>query len=144
MKEFIAKMVEGQNETNPALEDYAFLYSKSYGEIFGYAQNVKPEKAHKSYLKLTHGRYSIYLRFKALNGTKEDEVKLTYTNLCRLGIDLKIREPEPMIKISPDNWINYNMHHQDDGRKWLFIFGFFGFIIALVITIISFVVTISN
>lgn len=133
-------MVTDQNQINPDIEEYAFLYSKSFKEIFGFKQKEIPQKANKSYIKLKHGKYKIFLRYKALNGVGSQEVALSYTNLCRLGIDLS-KNPNPDVEITKSSWVKYNMQNQDDGRRWLFIFGFFGFLFAIFLAIASFVIS---
>lgn len=140
MATFNATMVSGQNHINSDVEEYAFFYSKSFKEIFGFRQKDNPKKAHKSYLKLKHGKYEIFLRYKALNGVGSQDVALSYTNLCRLGIDLS-KSPNNIVEITKSSWIKYNMYNQDDGRRWLFIFGFFGFLFAISIAVASFVIS---
>ena len=137
---FKATMVRGQNQINPDIEDYAFLFSKSFKEIFGFNQKDFPKDANKSYLKLICGEYKIFLRYKALNGIGSQEVALSYTNLCRLGIDLS-KNPNAEVEIKRSCWLKYNMYHQDSGRKWLFNFGFFGYIFAILLALASFVIS---
>ena len=139
MATFKATMVSGQNQINSDIEEYAFLYSKSFEKIFGFKQKAFPKKANKSYIKVRHGKYKIFLRFKALNGIGSQDVQLSYTNLCRLGIDLSKNIPAD-VEVTKSCWIKYNMYNQDDGRRWLFIFGFFGFLVAILLAIASFVI----
>lgn len=141
MAKFKAIMVKGQNQICPEMEEYAFLYSGSFKDIFGFNQKALPKKANKSYLKLKHGKYKIFLRYKALNGIGGQDVALSYTNLCRLGIDLT-KASNTEVEITKSNWVKYNMFNQDDGRRWLFNFGFFGFILAILLAIASFVISV--
>lgn len=132
MKSYHAVQIDNIQNIIGNYNDYAFFNSGEYRKIVGHRQNQSKNDDVSGYVKLTAGDRSIYLKFHSSN-TNADEVKLSYANLCRLGIAKKsLIEDERGVSVYKSNWFKYYWYHGDSGIKMPFRWAFVGYVFLMV------------
>lgn len=113
-----------ETEFNPEQDRYAFFYSGAFKEIFGKKQK---HYGKEGYVKITTGKESVYLRFRALNGIKKDEVKLSYLNCSILNAVVPKDQEPTFVSIKKVNSLCYNWNNSDLDARHDFRWAFSGF-----------------
>ena len=120
------------------IDQYAFMHSDGYKEIFGERQCNNHEPDNGGYLKVTHNGHSIYLRYKSWNGIKGDEIMLSYPNAAALDAVPKLNIT-PKVKIEKSNWFHYCWHNRDTAIRRQFQWAFLSFLALLIMEIPQFI-----
>ena len=122
-----------QGGVNEEYNNFAFLHSSAYRQIFGTKQKSlqKSWRGLSGYVKVKNGKHKVYLRYHSWNGVKASEVQLSYLNYCRLGLDTS-RKQTNEVEISKSCWFCYYCNHWDAGIKWPFILAFGSIILSLI------------
>lgn len=132
---------EGQNSAvkiQSELDEYAFLHSSAFKNIFGKKQKESDLYTIGGYLKLTNGKNKLYLKYHQLNGTKGEEIRLSYANRALLAI----KDGSPTIKVQKAKWFAYNWYNRDVDKRWSFRTTVIAVLALLVIEIPSLILTI--
>ena len=134
MTEYICIPYNDEGSINAEYDNLACLHSGAFADIMGEKQKHLNGTYATGYLKLSHGKDKIYLKFKAMNGIRKSEVMLSYTNMCRLGIAMKKDAKVSISKscLFPFLWKNCNA-----SIRVPFRFTIWGFALSVIATIIS-------
>ena len=122
-----------QGGVNEEYNNFAFLHSIAYSQIFGTKQKSlqKSWRGLSGYVKVKNGKHKVYLKYHSWNGVKLSEVQLSYLNYCRLGLDTSKGQTNE-VEISKSCWFCYYCNHWDAGIKWPFILAFGSIILSLI------------
>lgn len=122
-----------QGGVNEEYNNFAFLHSSAYRQIFGTKQKSlqKSWRGLSGYVKVKNGKHKVYLKYHAWNGVKSSEVQLSYLNYCCLGLDPS-KNKKNEVEICKSNWFCYYTHHWDAGIKWPFILAFGSIILSII------------
>ena len=122
-------------------DDFAFLYSGEYAEIFGYPMNeVRDANDIAGYLKIKSKNKTIYRKYHGWNIDKK-KVQLTYRTLCELGL---VNSHEEYVEVTPSNWFCYYYKNSNAGIKWPFRIGFYSLLLGMIPIISSIIELIYN
>lgn len=137
-----ANIHEGQNSSvkiQPELDEYAFMHSSAFKNIFGKKQKESGLYSSGGYLKLSNGKHKLYLKYHQLNGVNGDEIRLSYANRSLLGLN---SDTTLEIKVKKVNWFSYNWNNRNVDKRWGFRTTMIAFAALFVIEIPALILTI--
>lgn len=137
--EFEVIPYEKDGVSDISCNQFAFLQSHSFNKILGRKQkNCKKPNQIEGYLKITHGKKKVYLKYRSLSTVTGDQVQLSYPVRCALDVVTGKNDAPKKVLIKKSSWYAYYWRNGDAGIRMPFRIAVIGIILAL----ISFVLTI--
>lgn len=134
----------------PESDDYAFFHSSTFLSIFGKKKRDSGIYTGSGFLKLSHGKKSLYLKYRQTCETSKQKVLLTYDNRGLLGLDPKYCTEdsapceENLVTVTKASWFIGNWNNRNLMERWNFRAAVIGFAALLVLDIPQFIITIAQ